>query len=111
MYGKIRILWKSLLERKYKVNLDAEFSKRYSEEEMLDTAIEKSEIVEDKDEEIYIMTSYLCIASAFAALSIKEEMEPLVDSLEMQIDELIDSSEKLLDVDMEEQICNLLNSL
>ena len=111
MYGKIRILWKSLLERKYKVNLDTEFSKRYSEEEMLDTAIEKSEIVEDKDEEIYIMTSYLCIASAFAALSIKEEMEPLVDSLEMQIDELIDSSEKLLDVDMGEQICNLIDSL
>ena len=38
-------------------------------------------------------------------------MEPLVDSLEMQIDELIDSSEKLLHVDMGEQICNLLDCL
>lgn len=99
MYYKLRVLWKNFLEKKYQVNLDTEFDKRYSEEGMLDAAIDKSEIVKDRDEEKSMMATNLCLVVAFTALSIKDEMEEMVTSLEIQIEELLDSSEELLEVE------------
>lgn len=102
MYDKIRILWRNILEKKYKVDLDTEFRKRYSEEEMLSAAIEKSEIVKDKGEEESVMATFLCLIAAFTALSIKEEMEETVSSLDVDIKELIDSSKALLEIEEDE---------
>lgn len=101
MYYKLRVLWKNLLEKKYEVNLDTEFRKRYSEDEMLDAAIEKSEIVKDKYEEKSIMATFLCLISSFTANSIKAEIEGTVASLDIDIEKLIDSSKTLLDVEVE----------
>ena len=45
------------------------------------------------------MATNLCLVAAFTALSIKDEMEEVVTSLEIQIEELLDSSEELLEVE------------
>lgn len=103
MYYKLRVLWKNFLENKYQVNLGIEFNKRYSEEGMLDAAIDKSGIVKDRDKEKSMMATNLCLVAAFTALSIKDEMEEMVTSLEIQIEELLDSSEELLEVELEEE--------